>query len=199
MLCSSDTLWETHTETEWYKLHTAVGINSTSLPGDLCPGWWSSYIPAEECNPNTRESQMRQEVSRNRSNQLPSVRLILLVKDPGRLVEVWCGGSLFAHICSFVFSFFYNLETTLQCWTFNMYSSFWEETKFVTLWLMKNWKSQFQRCSNLTKFLAVNSVEAINHLINCYVSTKFRFFLKKEKINTIMLKLKFITPELKSP
>lgn len=44
--------WQTviNTQTEWYKLHTAVGINSTSLPVDPCLVSSRRYPPAEECN-----------------------------------------------------------------------------------------------------------------------------------------------------
>lgn len=49
-----------HTQTEWFELHTAVGINSTSLPVNPCLVSSCRYVPAEECN-RTNKSWTRSE------------------------------------------------------------------------------------------------------------------------------------------
>lgn len=86
MHCSSDTLWSTHTY--WVK------SNYTLRSASLLP-----HFPSRRAfHPQAVKFQQRnaiepvragQEVKKSWSNQTSSVCLILLVKDPGWLVEVW--------------------------------------------------------------------------------------------------------------
>lgn len=97
--------WQTviNTQTEWYELHTAVGINSTSLPVDPCLVSSRRYIPAEECNRTNKSHEPdRKWMGIDRTRPWACARSCWW-RIQVEVVDVWCSGCLFAHICSLLY------------------------------------------------------------------------------------------------